>query len=238
MINNKIVSGSVYFRDLNTGYWTGVNENEKYAPASMYKVAVMIAILKQAYDNSPHFLDDQLTIEINKQKGVFTVGQVVKAMITESDNNAKNILESLIKPDLRDKVFSDFGLLAPNPNDGGDTLSTKEYSMFFRVLYNGNYIGPDLSEAALKILAETTFKEGLVAGVPQAINVSHKFGYRIFDQNKNNLPQELSDCGIVYYPKHPYFICIMTKGENPDYLKSSIKDISLTAYTYTDSKFK
>ena len=39
---------SVYLRDLNSGKWTGVNENDTYAPASMLKVAVLIAYLKKA----------------------------------------------------------------------------------------------------------------------------------------------------------------------------------------------
>src|SRR5579872_825646 len=47
---------SVYFRDLNSGRWTGVNENDLYSPASMLKVAVLIACLKQA-DVDPSFLD-------------------------------------------------------------------------------------------------------------------------------------------------------------------------------------
>ena len=44
---------SVYVKNLTTGRWTGINENEHYAPASLMKVPIMIAILKQAEsDNS------------------------------------------------------------------------------------------------------------------------------------------------------------------------------------------
>ena len=44
--DKKVYSTSVYFRDMESGRWTGVNEEELYSPASLYKVALMIAVLK------------------------------------------------------------------------------------------------------------------------------------------------------------------------------------------------
>ncbi len=234
-----IASASVYFRDLNSGSWTGVNENEKYAPASMYKVVLMIALLKEAYENNPRLLDQKMTIKntSTKREEIFTVGQIIRIMITQSDNNAKNVLESLVKPSLEKKVFSDFGLLPPDFNNGGNSLSSKEYSIFFRILYNSNYLGSDLSEAALMTLAEKEFSDGLIAGVASSTQVAHKFGYKIFTNGVQS-SQELHDCGIVYHPKHPYFICVMTRGSNVESLKAVIRDISGITYKYVDEKIK
>jgi beta-lactamase class A len=53
--SKKISSASVYYRDLNGGQWTGYNENEKYSPASMYKVSIMIAFMKIA-ESKPSIL--------------------------------------------------------------------------------------------------------------------------------------------------------------------------------------
>lgn len=231
--NKEIQSSAIYFRDLNEGTWTGVNENEKYSPASMYKVAVMIAFLKDAYENHPNLMDQKLRIKINNKEKEFTIGQLIKVMIVDSDNDAKNVLESVLKPELRQRVYSDFGLLAPDVNDAGNTLSPKEYSLFFRILYNANYLGPDLSEVALETLTETTFNEGLVSGVSTSTKVAHKFGYRVLDSSK----QELSDCGIVYYPKHPYFVCVMTLGDDVSKLKSFIKDTSGLIYNHINKKY-
>jgi beta-lactamase class A len=52
---------SVYFRDLNNGPWFGINENEKFSPASLIKVPVMIAYFKLAETN-PEILDKQITV--------------------------------------------------------------------------------------------------------------------------------------------------------------------------------
>src|SRR6185369_15084928 len=39
---------SVYFRELNDGYWFSIGDTERYTPASLRKVPLMIALLKQA----------------------------------------------------------------------------------------------------------------------------------------------------------------------------------------------
>ena len=43
-----ISDAAVFFSDLNHGRWIGVNENEKYTPASMLKVVIMVAYYKEA----------------------------------------------------------------------------------------------------------------------------------------------------------------------------------------------
>ena len=41
---------------------------------------------------------------------------------------------------------------------------------------------------------------------------------------------ELHDCGIVYYPEHPYFLCVMTRGGDRPKLAAAIADVSKVAY--------
>lgn len=36
----------VYVRNLNNGPWFGINENEKYSPASLMKVPILMTFLK------------------------------------------------------------------------------------------------------------------------------------------------------------------------------------------------
>lgn len=227
--NGNITQASVYYRELKSGEWTGLNENDKYAPASMYKVAVMIAVLKKAI-NSPHLLTDKVTVTQKSERVTVTVPQLIYAMIVVSDNEAKDILESMLTPVERQKVFFDFGLTPPHDDDIGDTISPKEYSLFFRVLYNANYLGHELSNKALEILTKTTFKDGLVAGIPNQIRVAHKYGYREF-KNNNITPAELHDCGIVY-TKNPYFICVMTKGKDHTKMAKVIAGLAKITYQY------
>lgn len=77
------------------------------------------------------------------------------------------------------------------------------------------------------MLSKTSFKKGLVAGVPKNIMVSHKYGERLYvDSNE----AQLHDCGIIYFPQTPYLLCIMTRGENFAELENTIKEISKNVY--------
>src|SRR6185437_13516132 len=89
------------------------------------------------------------------------------------------------------------------------------------------YLSPEMSEKALKLLSQTTFTSGIVAGVPKNIPVAHKFGERAYDTDAT---KELHDCGIVYFPNHPYMLCIMTKGTDFGSLATVLKTISQKTY--------
>ena len=81
----------------------------------------------------------------------------------------------------------------------------------------------------MEILSKTTFKEGIVAGVPEGTVVAHKFGQFLSTTNTAD-GVELHDCGIIYYPDYPYLLCVMTKGNSLDELKNVIKGISKITY--------
>ena len=74
--------------------------------------------------------------------------------------------------------------------------------------------------------------------MPSNIKISHKFGEVVFTNDDSSKSTELHDCGIVYYPKHPYFLCIMTHGDNFDKLESTIKDISGAVYSEVQKMYR
>lgn len=244
----RLISASLYLRDLETGRWMGVNEDVQYAPASLLKVALMTTYLKGA-DSDPGLLERQTVFKKEYRSSAqdtdsfprltvgasYSIADLLRRMIVYSDNDSKNTLQAILDQESRERIFTDFGINMPQLSDTGDSMSPKEYSIFFRILYNASYLSRSLSEAALKLLSQTEFKEGLVAGVPQNVQVAHKFGSRVFPaEGKAPEVRELHDCGIVYYPNHPYFLCVMTKGSSVPDLASVIKDISSKTYQYMD----
>jgi hypothetical protein len=50
--------------------------------------------------------------------------------------------------------------------------------------------------------------------------------------------QHFHDCGIVYYPKHPYLLCVMTQGQDPETLENAIAEISKFTYTQVKNQYK
>ena len=239
---------SAYFRYLNSGHWTGINEDEKYEPSSMLKVLVMMAALKLATDD-PNFLLKQLSYSgpdsagqyykpsDGLTKGSYSIETLIGDMIIYSDNGAD---EALLSDPQINQEFQDLSntfhlplrtsVSGPVP----DFMSAKSYSVLFRALYNGSIFSADLCERILSLLASTTFKHGLVAGVPPDTVVSHKFGENTnYDPSTGGLiNRELHDCGIVYYPKHPYLLCVMTKGDDFSNLESVISGLSKITYNF------
>ena len=231
---------SVYYRDLDSGRWMGITQDELYAPASLYKITLLIAYLKKAQIH-PELLDTSYVFASSREADTpdyppmtvgksYTVRALLERLIVNSDNDAKDMLHDHIDQNLVNDVFSDLGLEAPPLDDKADSMSAKSYSLFFRILYNGTYLSRSQSEFALTLLSKVTFKDGLAGGLPQGVEVAHKFGHRVFDPPQHGVAAELHDCGIVYASSHPYFLCVMTKGTNYNDLAAIIQNISKTVY--------
>jgi len=163
----------------------------------------------------------------------YTIEELINRMIINSDNDAYNDLVDNINSNDIVQTYKDLDVdiskAFTNPN--GNILNVKDYASFFRILYNASYLDKNYSEKALKLLSQTRFKQGLVAGLPQNILSAHKFGER---QYRDTGQKQLHDCGIVYLPGKPYLLCIMSRGNNFDNLTETIKSISATVYTALD----
>jgi len=227
---------SVYFRALNVSKWMGVKEDELYDPSSMLKVALMVGYLKQASDN-PNLLLQNLTYTASNDpgqnykperllpSGTYTIRELIQAMIIDSDNIAMSTLFNNNRDSFVD-VFKNLNIPPPKSTDELDFMSPRTYSSIFRTLYSSTYLPRNVSEQALQLLTYTTFKKGLVAGLPENTVVAHKFGEHT--DSVNNVPKsrQLHDCGIIYLPNNPYFLCVMTRGYEFSKLEPIIKDIS------------
>jgi beta-lactamase class A len=236
---------SVYFRELNDGYWFSIGDTEKFTPASLRKVPLMIALLKEAekesglLDRSVRYdlaNDYNLNQNIKPSKtlvkgNTYTVREMIYRMIVYSDNNAFTFLTKLVNPAQFDKVYSDLRLQNPRALKDDDYLSIQTYESFFRILYNASYLSRESSNWALDIMSKSEFRTGLVAGVPPNVTVSHKFGEK---SDANDGTVQLHDCGIVYYPRHPYLLCVMSQGSNFELLDDVIAEISRISFTTID----
>jgi len=239
---------AVYFRDLNNGPWYGVNELEDFYPASLLKVPLMVAYFKIAEDD-PQILKKTLVYRLGSEESVsqnivperileqgksYTVEDLIYNMIVYSDNNALSVLVDNLDFSALAKIYEDFNIQLPSTLDSEVQVSVKTYASLFRMLFNASYLSKKYSEEALEMLSQSSFKEGLVAGVPPGIDVAHKFGERQLGENG---VRQLHDCGIIYYPKHPYLLCVMTRGKDLDQLEQAIQNISGLIYTQVNFQF-
>ena len=248
----SIVDASVYFRNLDNGHWFGIQQDEKFVPASLFKVPIMISVLKLA-EGDPDLLNRKIKLDrvssaaLNQNvkpelrvnvNSYYTVNQLLEYMIRYSDNRALELLLTLVDDGIYREILSDLGIdyetsLDPNkPN----FLTAKTYALLFRVLRNATYLSREFSEKALELLSKTEFEDGLEMGIGDPdITVAHKFGERemIFEGEKMI---ELHDCGIIYHPDDPYLACVMTRGKSLNDLKKVIQEISGIIYDYVERR--
>lgn len=244
---NIVTYVSVYFRDLNNGPSFGINSNELFAPASLLKVPLMIAYYKMAEDD-PAILTTKVKNEVSNSNEIYnaqifkaskqlepnaeyTVDELIDRMIIYSDNVAYKILYDRMDPQKRDSIYSDLDIdmSAENTDPTGNIISIKDYSTFFRILYNASYLNAYNSEKALKLLSQSEFNKGLSAGLPNGVTIAHKFGERFYS---NSSEGQLHECGIIYYKNNPYLLCVMTRGSDYNTLSKIISDISAATYSF------
>lgn len=230
---------SVYFRQLNTGYAFSINDDEKFAPASMLKVGDLIYIL-QTVDEKKASLTDSVFYEgnfqysqTNKRTGTLgsnqwvTVERLLRDMIILSDNLSVEILEKYTgKTAAWRDVMLDMGISIPMSIGRINVISAKEYASLFQILYNCTYLSTELSDWALRLLSSTTFVKGIVRGVGEDLIVANKYGLR-------NTPNsfQLHETAIVYLEGNPYLIAIMTEGQSAEDLANCISSIAKTVHS-------
>lgn len=236
-VERRADSVSVYFRDLDNGVSFGVNSSEKFSPASLMKVPVMMGYLKKG-ETDPGILKKTMVYDgdedwnaaqnIKPSKEIvagkpYTVDELIFRMIAYSDNNAWSVLFGNIGPDYLDSILAEIHI-DYDPEKREDFMTLKGYSSFFRVLYNATYLSRPMSEKALEYLAHPDFHAGIRAGVPKGIAVASKFGERVSEEAPAR--KQLHEVGIIYYPGHPYLLGIMTRGTDFGRQATVMKEIS------------
>lgn len=244
--SNNVDNISLYFHNLSNDTWISINRSDRFSPASLLKVPLMIAFLKKA-ESDPSLLSREIKMEESDQSSLpvnippqkkvivgetYTIEEYIRYAVNYSDNSAVNVLLRSIDPNFLESIYTDIGLPIPGFDQPENYMSVRDYASFFEVLYNASYLNPEMSEKALKILTQSTYSDALVAGVPAGVEVAHKFGERVLTNTR-----QLHDCGIIYKENNPYLLCVMTRsdltaGNNFQELEAIIANISLQTYNF------
>lgn len=233
---------AVYYRDLNNGPTFGLDSSVLFTPASLLKVPILITYLKKA-EKDPALLKRTLVFDPKKYSPgnvtqniapppplvpgqAYSIEDLLGRMIIHSDNFAAALLTE--QPDVDvERTLKEMGVPLVISNDQV-WLRVTSYASMFRILFNATYLDVEHSTMALALLSKSTFMKGLSAGVDKETVVAHKFGERGLGDDF-----QLHDCGIVYVPKTPYLLCVMTRGKTFEHLSESIREISKIVYSNT-----
>ncbi|HLE40638.1 MAG TPA: serine hydrolase [Nitrospirota bacterium] len=248
---NDASAVSVYFRDLNNGNWFGIQENEKFSPASLLKIPVMIAYFKWTETNPlilnkklPYAGADDVTgdqdmkpVKTLKAGRSYAVDDLIFRMIAYADNAAFGLLSADLPAERLRKVHKDL-YVDYNPEKSEDYMSLTAYAAFFRVLYNSSYLNREMSEKALSYLSRSSFfKSGIAAAIPPDTDVASKFCERtVRTEDGDDLGEikQAHEVGIIYYPNRPYLIGIVTRGNDFKKMGNVMRAVSRLVYDEVD----
>lgn len=234
----EIQGVSAYVCLLNDDKWFCINPEEEFVPASLIKVPLMMAFLKDA-DSLPGLLEKKLFFEqprvvLPKQSYAidqvqpgshYTIRELISKMIMYSDNNATYLLQKNVTVKSFKDIFSVIDLPMGDYIDANFRMKIRSYSKLFELLYDGNYLSHANSEYALKLLSKTVFNKGITRNLPSDIEVAHKFGETI-EADGNNIPAQLHETSIIYLQGNPMLVAVFTKGRNKEKMCDAISSIS------------
>lgn len=229
---NNIKEASVYYRDIEPGRWVGINERRNFSPGNLLKIPIMMAYFK-ASESNPGLLNETLIFNDVPT----TTEELIRTMILDDDSDAANLLFDNINKNSLDEIYSDLGIEFVETKEENDHLSIKDYSLIIRFLYNATYLNRESSEKALKLLSETTPGQGIDTGLEKDLIVAHKYRARTFVDKGKKLT-ETHDCGIIYFPKHPYLLCIVAVGENKEMIDNLFKEVGQLTYQDMKNNYK
>jgi beta-lactamase class A len=241
--SDEIMFASIYFRELNDGRWIGVNERTGYVPASLLKLPTLIAVLRRA-EGDPGLLAQRLTFSGPRDENEimafrpaetleagrsYTIEELCRRMVRYSDNNATGLLNQLVTLPEQGETLRGLGVL-PELVAARGKLDVKTISAFLRVLYNSSYLDRERSEMALEMLSRSSFREGIISGVPGGVAVCSKYGEAAVGPEL----KQLHEFAIVYHRSRPYLLGVMTQGRELRSLVRFIADVSRVVYSEVD----
>ncbi len=225
---------SIYFEYLPTGANIAISKDAEFYPASLLKVPVAMAVAKKVERGEWKWTNELVLMTTDKDdkfgdlykektNSTFTIEELVRRSLLESDNTANFILVRNLEVEEIKDVYDHMGLIGFLKTDG--KLSAKRYSVIFRTLYNASYLSEENSQKLLSYLSQSPFKEYIQSVLPSEIVFAHKIGV--------SADEELYlDSGIVYAENRPYLLVVIIKSNTEQKAKEKMKDISGRVYDY------
>jgi beta-lactamase class A len=163
-----------------------------------------------------------------------TIRELIRLMITVSSNLATNILIERVTPervmDLMHTIGANNIRVLRGVEDGkafqrglNNTTTARDLMILLRRIAERRAVSPKASAEMIKIMLAQKFNEGIPAGLPPGLRVSHKTG---------SITKVNHDAAIVYRPGgRPYVLVVLERGiEDEKVAHKLIADISRVVY--------
>ena len=240
----KLTRASVFYKEMTSVHWTGVNQNDGFYPGSLLKLPLLLNVLKLSESN-PSLLDQRyvfnggLNIPVLEAPETalvpgkdYSVRELLRLCIAESSNDATTMLTNVFNKELYKELFAEVEITVPELEDKFYKISAEDYSKFFRLLYNSTYLNRQRSEYAMEILTQCKFQKGMAKMIPTSTRIAHKFGEHYGDGSLT----QFHEGGVVYAADKTYLVVIMTEGHDHQTLVDCVAEISKICFDFKRSQ--
>lgn len=244
--NYPSLKPSVYVWDYESGKFANLNADEVYPTASIIKVPVLIRLFKSV-EAGQLTLDDRMpmtdfyksegsgSLQFKGVKKSYTLDELARAMITESDNSATNMIMSAVggMVDVNSGLRS-WGMKKTRINDwlpdiaGTNVSTTKEMAQMLYNIDNPSFLTLKSREKIVDYMSHVHNNRLIQAGLPSNALFIHKTG---------DIGKMLGDAGIVYTPTGKKYIVVMfvNRPYNSPFGKEFIVKASSVIYSHMTS---
>ncbi len=196
---------------LDTNVVFGVNEQTKLQAASLIKLPVMALLYEKAQTGSLD-LDYTYTLKNSDKKAgsgslyskpegtKITYRNLAQLMGKESDNTAFAIAVDILGEEEIESFIKRVGMYETSLSE--NTTTPYDIGIFFKKLWSGDILNHQYKEELLNSLTDTIYEDYLPKGIPEEIDVSHKYGREL---------HVLNDAGIVR-SEPPFVLVLMSEG--------------------------
>ena len=209
------VEPSIYVWDYDTGNYAGLDSDKLYSAASIIKIPVLIQLFRSIeagqltiYDTMTltdyYRAEGSGSLQFKAENSVWTMDDLARVMITESDNSATNMIMAKlgsmndINSGIRQWGLSHTRVNTWLPDMGGTNFTTAED--LARMLYNldnPNFLSVSSREKIFDYMGHVHNDRLIPAGLGAGAVFIHKTG---------DIGKMLGDAGIVYAPNGKKYI--------------------------------
>ncbi|HYG60123.1 MAG TPA: serine hydrolase [Symbiobacteriaceae bacterium] len=200
----------IYVEDLYTGLTVNLNGDDRYVAAgttlfpvslyAFYQASVGRIDLNQQVEYMPEDRTAGTGNIQNAQYGSrYTLRQLCYHAVVDSDNVAWRMLyRTLGEPAIKAWMRSVGGKEAVS---GANTAAPSDYAVYFKFLLDFAERQPGMGGVLLDWLKKSGYTTWAPRHLPPAVPTAHKIGA---------WPTAVNDVGIVFLPRAPYLLCVMT----------------------------
>lgn len=202
---------AVVIKDLSSDSGVSLNADRLFYAASLFKLEVMFEAFHQReqglldfserYIASDYYASFGLGPNLIDQCQEVTVGRMLEAMMSVSDNVAAVMLQDRVGPRHINASMAALGLRATALFSDALPITAEDVALFLEAIARGDAVSTQASQAMADLLATEKLVDRIPAGVPDDTPVAHKTG---------NWENATHDAGIVYGARSTYVVVLLS----------------------------